>query len=86
MANSCRAGQPLYDRLCVKMVADKALAPLGMKLAAIEANNSSRLLAAVLQRMKPDGRDCSSVGVIENPENPAFLVQSILFGVEDPSL
>jgi hypothetical protein len=74
MADGRLSGKALYDRLCVEMIADKALTALCVKLAAIEGHNSGRFLAAVLKRMEADGCDSRRIGVIENPENPAFLV------------
>jgi hypothetical protein len=74
MADGRLAGQPFDNRLCVEMIADKALTALCVKLAAIEGHNSGRFLAAMLKRMKADRRDGCGIGVIENAENPAFLV------------
>jgi hypothetical protein len=84
MAYGCVPGQAFYDGFRVEMIPNKALTALCVKLAAIEAHNSGRFLAAVLKRMKADGRDGCRIGVIENAENPAFLVQPILRGVDEP--
>jgi hypothetical protein len=47
---------------------------------AVESYDARRLLAAVLQGMQSKSGDCGSVGMAENPENPAFLMQTV--GVE----
>jgi hypothetical protein len=84
MTDGRPAGQPLDDGLRVEMIADKALTALGVKLAAIEGHNSGGFLAAMLKRMKANGRNGGGIGVVEDAENPAFLVQLIVAGAEEP--
>jgi hypothetical protein len=47
---------------------------------AVECDNARRLLAAMLQGMQAKSGDGGGVGMAENPENPAFLAQTV--GVE----
>jgi hypothetical protein len=84
MADCGLAWQAFDDRFLVEMIANKALTALSVKLAAIEGHNSGRFLAAMLKRVKADGRDRRGVRVIEYAENPAFFVQLIVARVEEP--
>jgi hypothetical protein len=47
---------------------------------AVECYDARRLLAAMLQGMQSKSGDGGGVGMAENPENPAFLAQTV--GVE----
>ena len=46
----------------------------------VECYDARRLLAAMLQGMQSKSGDGGGVGMAENPENPAFLAQTV--GVE----
>ena len=61
------------------MVADQADAALGMEVMAIEADDAGRFLAAMLERMQPKGGQCRRIGMVEDAENAALLVQPVLF-------
>ncbi len=49
----------------------------GIKFLAIEAGDSNRLLAPVLQRMEAEGNDSGGVTRAKDPEYAAFFAQLI---------
>jgi hypothetical protein len=81
MADSGIAGEAFDHLAAGKGVADEAQAPLGMKPASVEGNDSRGLLAAVLKGVQPQRRDGGGLGVAENAEHAAFLAQRIAFKV-----
>ena len=60
------------------MVADQAEAPLGVEMGAVETDDASGLLAAMLEGMQAKRRERCSVRMAENTEHAAFLVQAVL--------
>ena len=64
------------------MVADQALAALGVEAGAVEGDNSGRLLAAVLKRVQSEGDDRRRVGMAEDPEDAALFAQPVSVEVE----
>jgi hypothetical protein len=70
----------------VKVVADKAEAPLGVELGAIVGDDAGRLLAAVLQRVEAEGGQGRRIGVPKNTEDPAFLAESIVTHLGKPKI
>jgi hypothetical protein len=59
------------------VVADKAQPALGVEVLAVEADDASGLLAAVLERVQAERGQSRGVGMIENPEDAALLVQPV---------
>jgi hypothetical protein len=59
------------------VVANQAHALFGMELLAIESDDAGCFLAAMLQGMQPERRQCRAVGMPEDAEHTAFLVQRI---------
>ncbi len=49
------------------------------KWAPSKADDAGRLLAAMLERVQAERGERSGVGVIEDAEDPAFLVEPVLF-------
>jgi hypothetical protein len=60
------------------VVADEAHAALRVELLAVVGNEAAGLLAAMLERMQAERRDCRSFGVPKNTEDPAFLAESVI--------
>ena len=86
VADRRRARQALDRRGAGEMVADQAQATLGMESRAVEGDDARRLLAAMLQRVQPQRGDRGGVGVPENPEDAAFLVQPVVVEFERSGL
>ena len=62
----------------VKWSPTRPNAPLGVEVSAVEADDAGRLLAAMLERMQAERREGRSVGMAENAEHAAFLMQAVL--------
>ena len=77
MADRHRAGQARDDVLRAEIVADQTGAAMRAELLAVIGDDAGRLLAAMLQRMQPERGQRRRVGMPENPENAAFLVETI---------
>jgi hypothetical protein len=60
------------------MVADEAYPAFGMEMMAVEADDAGGLLAAMLERMQTEGGQGRGVGMIEDAEDAALLVQPVL--------
>ncbi len=50
-----------------------------MKVGAVEADDARRFLAAMLESMQPERGQRGGIGMVEDAEDPAFLVQPVLF-------
>jgi hypothetical protein len=61
------------------MVAHETDAALGMEMLAVEADDAGSLLAPMLKRMEAKGGQSRGVGMIEDAEDAALLVQPVLF-------
>jgi len=61
------------------MVADQPDAALGMEMAAVEADDAGSLLAPMLERMQAERGQRRGVGMVEDAEDAALLVQLVLF-------
>jgi len=59
------------------VVADEAVTALGVEMLAIEADDASGFLAAMLKGVEAKRGQGSGVGMVENPENPTLLVQPV---------
>ena len=64
------------------MVADEPEAALRIEPIAIEGDDAGGFLAAMLKGMQPERRDGGGVRMAENPEDPAFLAQTIRVGIK----
>ena len=79
MADGHVAFQALDHRPRGEMVADEADAALGMEVVAVEADDAGRFLAAMLEGMQPERGQRRRVGMVEDAEDAALLVQPVLF-------
>ena len=79
MADRHVALQPLDHRARGEMVADQADAALGMEMVAVEADDARRLLAAMLERVQAERGERRGIGMVEDAEDAALLVQPVLF-------
>jgi hypothetical protein len=61
-------------------VADKAGMALRYELRAVIADDSRRFLSAMLKGMESERHELSRVGIAEDAENPAFLVEFVVEG------
>ena len=71
------AGDAREGRGVGEMVADEAELALGVELAAVEADDARRFLAAMLQRVEAERRERRGVGVAQNAEHPALFAQGV---------
>src|SRR5258707_1271296 len=53
-----------------------------MEALAVECHDAGGFLAAVLQRVQAERRDRGGVGMPENAEHAAFLMQAVRFEIE----
>ncbi len=60
-----------------KVVADQALAALRVEPLAVEGDDAGRLLSAMLQGVQAERDDRCRVGMTEDSEDAAFLVQAV---------
>ena len=65
-----------------EVVADQALAALGMEPRAVEGDDARRLLSAMLEGVQAERDDRRRVGMSENAEDAAFLVQAVLVEID----
>ena len=77
------ARQALDRRRIGEVIADQPEPPLGVEAHAVEGDDARRFLPAVLQRVEPERGDRRRIGVAENAEDAAFLVETILVGIEN---
>ena len=56
------------------------------KWRAVEADDAGRFLAAMLERMQSERRQRRGIGMVEDAEDAALLVQPVLFEPESGSL
>ena len=61
------------------MVADKAEAAFGMEMVPVEADDAGRFLAAMLKGVQAERRQRRGIGMIDDAEDAARLVQPVLF-------
>ena len=77
MADRYAARQAVDDLAARERVADETEPALGMKPAAVIADDAGRFLAAVLESMKAERGDGGGVGVSVDAEDAAFLAQPV---------
>jgi hypothetical protein len=82
MADGREAFQALDRRPVREAVAHEAELALGVEDGSVEGHDPCGLLAAVLEGVKPKGRDGSGIRVPVDAENTAFFTQSIAVEVE----
>ncbi len=61
------------------MVANETHPAFGVKVFPVKAHNPSRFLAAMLKGMQAKRCQRRSVGMIEDAENPTFLMKPVIF-------
>ena len=78
MADRGAAGERPHHLVAVEIAGDMAHRPVGVEMGAVEAGDSRRFLAAVLERVQAE-RD-EACGILDTPdaENPAFLAQLVV--------
>ena len=76
------ARQAVDRRGAGKMIADQALPAFGMESRSVEGDDARRLLSAVLEGVQPERDDRRGVGMAEDAEDAAFLVQPVFFQFE----
>ena len=82
MADGDVALQAVDDALGVEVVADQAHAAFGMKLLAVEGDDAAGFLAAMLERMQAERGQGRRVGVAQDAEDTAFLVEAVVVDIE----
>src|SRR5258705_2796265 len=82
MTDRYAARQAIDDLAAREGVADETEPALGMEPAAVIADDAGRLLAAVLERMQAECRDCCSVRVPVDAEYAAFLAKPVAVEVQ----
>ena len=78
MANRRRALQPTDNVFRAEDGADLAKGPVVMELVAIKTDDSGGFLAAVLHRVEAEGGHGGGLGMAENAEDGALLVEVIV--------
>ena len=63
----------------VKWSPTRPSAALGMEMVAVEADDAGRFLAAMLERVQPERGQGRGIGMVEDAEHAALLVQPVLF-------
>src|SRR5579883_2483648 len=81
MTDRGAARQAVDDFLRAEIVADETRTAMRAELLAVIGDDAGRFLSAVLQRMQPERRQGARVGVSPNPEDAAFLVETIRFRI-----
>jgi len=76
-----RTHQTADDVRAVEVVADEAQSPLGVKLLPVVGDDAGRLLAAVLQGVQAERRECRGLGMTDDAEHAAFLAQPVIRGL-----
>jgi len=51
---------------------------MGMKMLAIEGNDAAGFLAAMLEGVKPERRSGAGIGMTEDAEDSAFIVEMVV--------
>ena len=79
MADGHVARQPVDHRPRGEMIADKTEAAFGMEMVPVEADDAGRFLAAMLKGVQAERRQRRGIGMIDDAEDAARLVQPVLF-------
>src|SRR5690348_7780918 len=78
MAQRGVAEQLADDLLGAEILADMAHAAMGVELLAVIGDDPGGLLAAMLQRVQPEGDERGGIAMAVDAENPAFLAQMVV--------
>ena len=79
MPDRQRPGQGFHHVMAGEIVTDIAHAPGRIEPGiGVIGDDPARLLAAMLQRVQPEGHEIGGIGHADHPENPAFLVQFVI--------
>ena len=79
MADGHVALQALDHRPRGEMVADQTDPALGVEVVAVEADDAGCFLPAMLEGMQAKGGQRRRVGMVEDAEDAALLVQAVFF-------
>ena len=82
MADGRLARQAIDRRGAGKMIADQALATFRMKPHPVEGDDARRLLSAMLQGVQAERHDRRGVGMAEDAEDAAFLMQPVFLEID----
>jgi len=78
VADGAAAAEALDHGAVGKAVADQPDPPLLMEVVAVEGDDAARLLAAMLEGVQAEHRQCCRVVMTEDAEDAALLVQLVL--------
>jgi hypothetical protein len=78
VADRDRSLQTADDAGRAEVVADQAHRPVRMKVLTVEGDDAARFLAAVLQGVQPECRGRSGIGMAEDAEDAALVVEVIV--------
>ena len=82
MADGRLPGQAVDRRGVGEMIADQTLSALGVKPRSVESDDARRLLSPVLEGVQPERDDRGGVGMPEDTEDTAFLVQPVFLQID----
>ena len=82
MADRQASRKAVDGRGAGEVIADQPLAALGVKPHAVVGDDARRFLAAMLQRVQPEGDNRRRVGMIEDAEHAAMLAQPIIVEID----
>ena len=78
MADGPRAGQTGDHPRVGEILAHQAKPAMGMEARAVKRDDAGRLLAAMLQRVKPQGHQGCGIRRVPHTEHAAFLMQLVV--------
>ena len=70
--------QAVDDLASGEVIADQAETALGVEMVAVEGDDAGGFLAAMLQGVQAERGDRCGIGMAENAEHAAFLVQAVV--------
>src|SRR4051812_16460000 len=77
MADRHAAGQALDDLFRAEIIADEARTAMRAELLAVKGDDAGGFLAAMLQRVQAERRQCRRVGMAVDPEDAAFVMKMV---------
>ena len=80
MTDRDRARQAADDSLRAEVVADQAHRLVGMEMLAVEGDDAAGFLAAMLKGVQPERRGRAGIGMTEDAEHAAFVMEVIVVG------
>ncbi len=82
MPDRREAFEPLDGRAVGERIADEAELAFEVEDMAVVGDDAGRFLAAMLEGVQAEGRDGGGIGMAEDAEDAAFLVQGVPVAVE----